>query len=205
MNELFTLKPISNLLPFDGIVEYYGVIIDTKKSDSYFLKLLTEIPWQNDTAVVFGKHITTKRKVAWYGDGDFVYNYSGTTRDSLSWTPMLLELKNLIESKTSHTYNSVLLNLYHNGAEGMGWHHDEEKGLGKNANIASLSFGAERRFDLRHNTSKITKQIVLPHGSLLVMKGETQSCWKHQLPKQLKILQPRINLTFRTFTTPDKR
>jgi len=187
-----------NLLPKDGMVNYYGKLVPSSKADNYFNILLSTITWKNDEAIIFGKRIITKRKVAWYGDKAFEYTYSKTTKLALPWTKALLELKQLVEDKTGETYNSCLLNLYHSGAEGMAWHSDGEKDLKKNGAIASLSFGAERKFGFKHKASKESIFFTLDHGSLLVMKGTTQTHWLHRLPPTAKVTRPRINLTFRT-------
>ncbi len=155
------------------------------------------IPWENDVIHMFGKCIITKRKVTWYGDNPFEYSYSNITKKALPWTQELLELKKLTETLTGEIYNSCLLNLYHSGEEGMGWHSDDEKELKRNGAIASLSFGAERKFVFKHKTTKEKVELVLDHGSLLVMKGATQSFWLHRLPPTKKVGTPRINLTFR--------
>jgi alkylated DNA repair dioxygenase AlkB len=189
---------LQNILPFDGTVNYYGKVMGTAEADSYLQILLDTIQWKNDEARIFGRHIITKRKVAWYGDQDFDYAYSGTTRTALAWTPDLLALKALTEQLTGEHYNSCLLNLYHTGDEGMAWHSDDEKMLGKDSTIASLSFGAERKFSLKHRVSKEAASLMLEHGSLLVMKGTTQTHWLHSLPKSKKVKEPRVNLTFRT-------
>lgn len=186
------------ILPLDGDTQYFGVVCDQELSNHYLDYLLQKVPWKNDEAVIYGNHYITDRKVAWYGDGNFSYSYSGKTRVAIPWTEPLLELKALAESYSGASYNSCLLNLYENGSQGMGWHHDDEKGLGKNSNIASLSFGAARRFDFRHKQNRQKISVLLEHGSLLVMAGTTQSNWQHHLPKSLKISQPRVNLTFRT-------
>lgn len=196
-----TLDSSYNLLPFDGIVNYYGPCVDSKLADSYFNYLLNQIEWKNDEAIIFGKHILTKRKVAWYGDLPFEYTYSNTTKQALPWTKELLELKTICEEKSGETYNSCLLNLYHNGDEGMAWHSDGEKDLKKNGAIASLSFGAERKFGFKHKENKQTTYVFLAHGSLLVMKGTTQTHWLHRLPPTKSVKRPRINLTFRTIVT----
>lgn len=188
----------SNLLPKDGTVLYYGKIMDYSKAEFYYNRLMETIEWKNDQAIIFGQLITTKRKVAWYGDTHFKYSYSKITKEALLWTPELQELKLLVEEKTNETYNSCLLNLYHDGNEGMAWHSDGEKDLKKNGAIASLSFGAERKFAFKHKTTKKTVSLMLEHGSLLVMKDETQTHWLHRLPPTKKISKPRINLTFRT-------
>jgi len=136
--------------------------------------------------------------VAWYGEKPFNYTYSNTTKSALPWTEELLQLKNLIEEKTGETFNSCLLNLYHDGNEGMAWHSDAEKDLKKNGAIGSLSFGAERKFAFKHKETKETVSIILEHGSLLVMKEETQTNWLHRLPPTKTVSKPRVNLTFRT-------
>ncbi len=198
--ELFKIDagPAKNLLTKDGTVHYYGQILAQEKADQYLDKLLTTIPWENDQAIIFGKRIITKRKVAWYGDRDFEYTYSNTTKRALPWTKELLELKNLTESASGEHYNSCLLNLYHSGEEGMAWHSDGEKDLKKNGAIGSLSFGAERRFAFKHKLDKTILTLMLEHGSLLVMKGTTQAHWLHRLPPTKLATKPRVNLTFRT-------
>jgi alkylated DNA repair dioxygenase AlkB len=187
-----------NLLPTDGVVHYYGKLINNQDADRYFDSLINTIDWKNDQAIIYGKLIITKRKVAWYGDTDFEYTYSKTTKRALPWTTELLELKSITEEKTGEKFNSCLLNLYHNGDEGMGWHSDAEKNLKKNGAIGSLSFGAERKFTFKHKQTSETVSLVLEHGSLLIMKGTTQTNWQHRLPPSKLIDKLRINLTFRT-------
>ncbi len=199
--DLFSDDTISNLLPQGGTVNYYGHIVKKEQADRFFNELFNTIEWKHDQAQVFGKLIVTPRKVAWYADRDFSYTYSGTTKYALPWTRELLELKQLTEKITGHTFNSCLLNLYHNGDEGMAWHSDGETMLQKNGAIASLSFGAERKFSFKHKETKETVSLLLEHGSLLVMKGETQTHWLHRLPPTTKVKRPRINLTFRTIVT----
>ena len=189
-----------NWLPQDGVVNYFGTIMSTIDANDYMQKLLDTIVWKPDEAIIFGKHIFTKREVAWYGDNEFKYTYSKTTKQALIWTPELLELKRLIELKSGETYNSCLLNLYHNGDQGMAWHSDGEKDLKKNGSIASLTLGAERKFSFKHKETKETISLTLENGSLLIMKGETQSHWLHRLPPTKLVSKPRINLTFRTIT-----
>ena len=192
------LNPEKNLLPLDGTVNYYGRVLEPELADEFYNSLLHNIDWKNDEAVIFGKKIITKRKVAWYGDKDFEYTYSKSTKTALPWTDDLLELKKIAEQKTGETYNSCLLNLYHSGDEGMAYHSDGEKDLKKNGAIASLSFGAERKFSFKHKYTGQKVELILEHGSLLVMKDQTQSFWLHRLPPTKKIATPRINLTFRT-------
>ena len=147
---------------------------------------------------MFGKTIITKRKVAWYGDQPYEYTYSHVTKSALPWTPALQRIKNKVEEVSCDTYNSCLLNLYHDGSEGMSWHSDDEKELKPEGAIASVSLGAERKFVLKHKQSAEKVEVFLHHGSLLVMKGETQTHWVHRLPPTKKVNTPRINLTFRT-------
>ena len=192
----------TNLLPKDGTVNYYGKVFSQQEADYYLECMLQTIEWKNDEAVIFGKHIITKRKVAWYGDQDFEYTYSNTTKKALPWTKELLELKIVAEKRTGETFNSCLLNLYHSGDEGMAWHSDAEKDLKPNGAIGSLSFGAERKFSFKHKQTKETVSIVLEHGSLLVMKGPCQTYWLHRLPPTKLITKPRVNLTFRTIVLP---
>lgn len=192
-----------HLLPCDGCVQYYGPVISALTADLYRDDLLNTIEWKNDEAVIFGRTIVTKRKVAWYADASFPYTYSGTTKTALPWTSMLLELKGIAEHESGEAYNSCLLNLYHDGSEGMAWHSDAEKDLKKDGAIASLSFGAERKFCFKHKTSKQTVSKILQHGSLLVMKGTTQTHWLHRLPPTKKVRSPRVNLTFRAIEKED--
>lgn len=187
-----------NLLPNDGEVLYFGPVMGREQADQFRELLLSDIEWRNDEAVIFGKKIITKRKVAWYGDKPYEYTYSNTTKQALPWTPVLLELKTLAEKVSGETYNSCLLNLYHNGEEGMAWHSDAEKDLKKHGAIASLSFGAERMFAFKHKISGEKISLVLHHGSLLIMKGRTQDLWLHRLPPVKGVKTARVNLTFRT-------
>ena len=187
-----------NLLPYDGVATYHGRILADEEAWSHYNTLLYTIPWQHDELVIFGKHIITARQVAWHGDPGLAYTYSGSTKQPLPWTKELLELKALAEQHTGLAFNSCLLNLYHDGSEGMGWHSDDEKTIAPKSGIASLSFGAERKFAFRHKQTKETVPILLEHGSLLLMAGTTQAHWHHRLPPTKKINTPRINLTFRT-------
>lgn len=195
---LFQTSPAFNLLPCDGEAIYFGPVFPVSAIDHYLHNLLDTILWKNDEAFIFGKHFITKRKVAWYGDSNYEYTYSSVTKRALSWTKELLELKKRTEDLSEATFNSCLLNLYHSGEEGMGWHSDDEKTLKKDSPIASLSFGAERSFSLKHKTGGQKVSLKLENGSLLLMKGSTQTHWLHSLPKTKKVLMPRVNLTFRT-------
>ena len=198
--QLFDIEADSehNWLPYDGTVQYYGKVVPHLSADDYLDKLLQNIAWENDQAIIFGRKIITKRKVAWYGDQAFEYTYSNIHKYALPWTKELLELKVLVESLTGELFNSCLLNLYHTGEEGMAWHSDDETDLKRDGAIASLSFGAERRFAFKHKHSKEKIELYLEHGSLLVMKDTTQSYWLHRLPPTKKVTTPRVNLTFRT-------
>lgn len=189
---------LHNLLPYDGTVHYYGPIMSKSQADIFYAALLQDIAWKHDEAIIYGKKIVTKRKVAWHADYPFSYTYSKIKKTARPWLPILNELKQIVQNVSGETFNSCLLNLYHDGSEGMAWHSDGEKELQKNAAIASLTFGAERNFAFKHkNTSKtITK--LLEHGSLLIMKDATQTNWLHRLPPTQIECAPRINLTFRT-------
>jgi alkylated DNA repair dioxygenase AlkB len=196
--DLFGYEPARNLLPCDGEVFYHGPILDTGEAGKFLHALLATVPWKNDEAVLYGKHIITARKVAWYGDSSYSYTYSGTTKEALPWTPELLSLRHSVEERVNTRFNSCLLNLYHDGSEGMGWHSDDEKSLGRNTVIASLSLGAERKFSFRHKRSGASLSLFLEEGSLLVMRGATQTWWQHCVPKVRWVAGPRVNLTFRT-------
>ena len=201
--DLFNNDPGVNLLPEDGVVFYHGSVFSTDDSRSFFSELLKQIPWRHDEVVMFGKQIVTARKVAWVAEKGVAYAYSGKSRDPPTWTPLLLELKAKCESLTGSSYNSCLLNLYHDGGEGMGWHSDNERSIVTQSSIACLSFGAERKFSLKHKLSKDTVSIQLSDGSLLEMKGTTQENWLHQIPKSKKVTSPRISLTFREMAARD--
>jgi len=188
----------ANLIHKDGVVHYYSTIMSQAAANQYLSDLLMGIEWKNDVAIVYGKKIITKRKIAWYGENPYQYSYSNTTKTALPWTKTLLTLKALVEKETGETFNSCLLNLYHDGSEGMAWHSDGEKDLKDNAAIGSLSFGAERKFSFKHKQSQETVSLYLQNGSLLVMKEETQKNWLHRLPPTKREQKPRVNLTFRT-------
>lgn len=196
--DLFSSEKTTNILPFDGVTDYHGIILNKNQCQFYYQKLMETIQWKNDQAIIFGKLITTKRKVAWYAESKFSYTYSKVTKTAIIFTKELLELKEIVEKESGETYNSCLLNLYNSGDEGMAYHSDGEKMLKKNGAIASLSLGAERKFSFKHKESKQRIDIVLENGSLLVMKKGTQTNWLHRLPPTKKVKSPRINLTFRT-------
>jgi len=195
--DLFGPDPAGNLLHIDGEVNYFGVVFSESESSWLMKKLLDEVPWKNDVTHMFGRRIVTARKVAWFADGEICYSYSGSTKTPHVWIESLLLIRSRVERLTGESYNSCLLNLYHHGEEGMGWHSDDEKSIHPESSIASVSFGAERKFSFKHKTTKEAVSIVLENGSMLDMRGETQRYWLHQLPKTKKVAEPRINLTFR--------
>ena len=187
-----------NLLPKDGIAIYHGVIFGEKEATQISKELLDTIPWKQDEVVMFGKKVITKRKVGWYGDLPFVYTYSHSAKKALPWNDVLKNIKSIAEKHTGKSFNSCLLNLYHDGQEGMSWHSDDEDTLEPDASIVSISFGAARKFSFQHKTNKTSQSILLENGSLLVMESNVQKNWLHALPKSKRISSPRINLTFRT-------
>ena len=189
---------MNNLLPKDGAVNYYGKIFTEEQSEIYYVKLLNEINWQHDVVKIFGKEITTKRKVAFLGDEGISYKYSGKTKIAEKWLQFILEIKSTVEQISGEKFNACLLNYYHNGSEAMSWHSDNEKEILKHSAIASVSFGAERKLGFKHNFTKEEISLMLENGSLLIMKDETQIYWKHKLYTNAKITEPRVNLTFRT-------
>ena len=187
-----------NLLPSDGEAYFIPRLLDEKQAQRAFEELLNGVAWENDTHSLFNRTIVTRRKTGWYGDAPFRYTYSGTTRVALKWSPELLRIKSDIEAFTRETFNSCLLNFYHDGQDGMGWHSDNEPELKPQGTIASLSLGAERRFLFKHKQSGEKRELVLTNGSLLLMHGTIQKYWLHSVPKMRKVAHPRINLTFRT-------
>ncbi|GEC77340.1 alpha-ketoglutarate-dependent dioxygenase AlkB family protein [Flavobacterium aquatile] len=197
MNSLFPKEKISFDLP-NASIEYYPNFFDTSHSEQLFAKLLNEIPWQLDYITIFGKTHPQPRLTALFGNEGKPYSYSNIIMQPNPWNPILMFIKNEIETICDENFTTVLLNLYRDGKDSNGWHADNEKELGRNPIIASVSFGAERSFHLKHNSIPDAKQkITLENGSLLLMKGETQHFWKHQIPKTAKPIGSRINLTFR--------
>ena len=187
-----------SLLPYDGEAIYVpSDSLDIPKKNWLFL-LSESIDWAHDTVTMFGTTLTLKRKSAWYGNEGAHYRYSGIQRLPLPWITPLIELKEHCELIADTTFNSVLCNFYHDGNDGMGWHRDNEPELGINPIIVSMSFGAERTFSFKHRITKERVNLILEDGSILIMRGATQSAWMHSLPKRSKIYEPRINLTFRT-------
>jgi len=181
----------------NGEYIYVPSFFDIVKANYYFHKLTREIDWKQEEINIFGRNVKLPRLTAWYGDNDKPYSFSGITLTPNPWTAELIEIKQAVESKCIALFNSVLLNLYRNGNDSISWHTDAEEELGKNPVIASVNFGATRTFQLRHKTTKQKINLKLDHGSLLIMQGELQHYWEHQVPKTSKDVGQRINLTYR--------
>lgn len=198
---LLTQNNSTNLLPKDGEVFLFNNFFDTELSNQFLQKLLQTIQWRQDYIKLFGKTHPVPRLTALYGDDRKTYTYSGILMNPLPWTDELFVIKNSIEKVAKVSFTSVLINLYRNGNDSNGWHSDNEKELGQNPVIGSVSFGSTRIFKIRHLQDKaLEKKILLTHGSFLLMQGSTQHFWEHQIPKTAKTFTPRINLTFRIIT-----
>lgn len=180
-------------------VAYIPYFFSEQEALQLMIQLQNEIQFQPDVLKIFGKTIITDRLFAWHGDQAFDYAYSGQSRIAKPWSPSLLAIKEKIELTQNAEFNCCLLNFYADGSQGMAWHSDDEKVMQENGVIASLSLGAERVFEFKHKTSNERKKILLENGSLLLMMGETQKEYLHQLPKSKQVKAPRINLTFRKF------
>ena len=197
MLDLFPNEKIVIDLP-DAIFEYYPDFFNTEKADELFKILLEETPWQQDEITVFGKTHLQPRLTALYGNEGKPYSYSNITMHPNHWNSLLTFIKEKVEETCNYSFTTVLLNRYRSEKDSNGWHADNEKELGSNPIIASLSLGEERIFYLKHNTNKEAKlSLTLKHGSLLVMKKGSQVHYKHQVPKASKPKKERINLTFR--------
>jgi alkylated DNA repair dioxygenase AlkB len=187
-----------NLLPTDGTMELYEAAIGTSEATRMFDMLIQEVSWRSETIMMFGKPVMQPRRTALYGDEGLTYRYSGRTMHPLPWTPTLLALKAVAEAYATTSFSTVLVNLYRNGADSMGWHRDNERELGPHPTIASISLGTTRLFQCKHRTDpSLRVSLPLTNGSLLVMKGAMQEQWYHQIPKERRVTEPRINLTFR--------
>jgi alkylated DNA repair dioxygenase AlkB len=191
--------PRRNLLSCDGEVFLFEDAIWERDADRLLEDLAGSIAWRQEIATIMGRRVPIPRLTAWHGETGYVY--SGIAMKPAAWTPPLLELKRCAEAHAGQAFNSVLLNLYRDGRDSVGWHADNEPGLGHNPVIASLSLGATRRFQLKHRTRVERVAIDLNHGSCLIMAGATQHHWLHQLPKTARPVGPRINLTFRRMAT----
>ena len=187
----------TELLPFDGSAILYQDFIGADRAVEIFETLLRETNWEEHDLVLFGKRIAEPRLSTWHSEADITYRYSGSLRTPQPWTDLLKSLRDECAVKTGALFNAVFANLYRDGADGVGWHSDNEPCNGPEPTIASLSFGASRRFDLRHRETKETISVELEAGSLLVMSGLSQHSWVHQVPRSKRIKEPRINLTFR--------
>lgn len=199
-NDLF-FTGFETLLSEQGKVQYQGDFIDTALATHLFKDIQNTVTLRQEAISLFGKSVLQPRLTAWIADPEVEYEYSGLRSPAQTWTPLLLELKNRLEVALNHHFNGVLCNYYRNGQDYMGWHSDDEQSLGQQAVIASISLGAERRFDLRKKRQKMAESlssVILQHGSLLVMSGQLQQYWQHRLPKQSHVDSPRINLTFRS-------
>lgn len=198
IHSLNNVKPKSGLTKIEnGEYLFYPDFFSKAESDLYLQSLKKGIDWKQESMNMYGKQLNFPRLTAWYGDNDKPYSFSGITLEPQTWTKELNEIKEKIEPISKVVFNSVLLNLYRNGNDSISWHTDAENELGKNPVIASVNFGATRKFQLRHNKTKEKIEIELTHGSLLVMQGELQHFWQHQVPKTSKVVNERINLTFR--------
>jgi len=197
--QLFPEDPLPRHIPLkDGGLEYYPRFFTTAEADSLLQQLLEQVEWKQESMTLYGKQVPFPRLMAWYGDAGSAYAFSGVTYLPRPWIPPLLQIKQRIEPVAGVTFNSVLLNLYRNGKDSMGWHADDEPELGRNPVIASVNLGAARRFMLRHRQDhRLKYALELQHGSLLIMKDQLQHYWQHQVPKTTRPLPSRINLTFR--------
>jgi alkylated DNA repair dioxygenase AlkB len=189
---------VPNLLPFDGEAYFLSSFIETVKATNFFLNLHKDVKWQQESVKIFGKSIPQPRLTAWFSDNLQTYSYSGIQMKAEKLTNELLSIRQMVQEITGMRFNSALLNLYRDGNDSVGWHRDNEKELGTEPVIASVSLGAERMFQLRNYTNKkLRVNLQLTNGSLLLMKGSTQANWEHRIPKTTSITGPRINITFR--------
>jgi len=186
-----------NILPREGEVYLYPSFFNDEESTGFFRALQETIAWKQEPIKIMGREIMQPRLTAWYGEGR-VYRYSGITMAPQPWTEELLAIKNRIEKESGQEFTNVLLNYYRDGNDSMGWHKDNEKELGVNPVIGSVSFGASRSFHFKNQSDKNLKEkVLLTNGSFLLMEGSTQHHWYHSIPKAQKISEGRINLTFR--------
>jgi alkylated DNA repair dioxygenase AlkB len=189
---------MAKLLNLDGELDFIEDFIPDREADAFLVRLQEDLAWQEENIIIAGRKIQVPRLVCWYGDPGARYRYSGVDHPPSIWTETLRALKERVEAKSGRRFNSVLGNLYRNGNDAMGWHADNEPELGPEPFIASLSFGAERRFELRHDKTRHNLSLTLSHGSLLLMGGRLQRHWRHRIPRMPGMQDPRINLTFRT-------
>ncbi|WP_347506046.1 alpha-ketoglutarate-dependent dioxygenase AlkB family protein [Pseudomonas anguilliseptica] len=193
--DLFADSPLQ--LP-DAELQLHVQWLDAATADRWLAELTAQTPWQQPQVQIYGRQLPVPRLVAWYGDAEASYRYSGLTHQPLPWPPLLALIRAQVEQAVGQSLNGVLLNYYRDGQDSMGWHSDDEAELGANPLIASLNLGGTRRFDLRRKgQSRIAHSLPLQHGSLLVMRGPTQHHWQHQVAKTRSPCAPRLNLTFR--------
>lgn len=200
MTDLFAPSPTDNLLPFQGQVNDLGVVIE--QSAELYKRLVAELPWQADKVTLFGKTHVTTRQIVWMGDTDSSYTYSGHTRQAMAWTKSVFHVKQLLEQQLATIgidviFNTCLLNFYPTGNDAMGYHADDEKELGLQPIIASLSLGATRKFVFKHKKTQDKIELYLESGQLIVMSGNTQEFWRHTITKTKTVDKGRISLTFR--------
>ena len=182
----------------DAELEFHADWLDRATADLWLAQLHAETPWQQPQLQLYGRKVVLPRLVAWYGDAEASYRYSGLTHRPLPWTPLLTQIRARLVAAVGQPLNGLLLNYYRDGQDSMGWHSDDEAELGRNPLVASLNLGGSRRFDLRRKGhSRIEYSLLLNHGSLLVMGGPTQHYWQHQVAKTRSPCAPRLNLTFR--------
>lgn len=194
MNEISTCR----LEMPDADVSFYPEFFSAGEADALFEALKMGIAWEQKSIKLYGNVMQMPRLTAWYGDPGAIYTYSGISETPLPWTPDLMQIRDRLDSEVGVQFNSVLLNYYRGGQDSMSWHSDDEPELGQNPVIASVSFGAARKFQFKHRSNpELRAAVELTHGSLLLMRGPTQHHWKHQVPKSARPLAPRINLTFR--------
>ncbi|TLX63572.1 alpha-ketoglutarate-dependent dioxygenase AlkB [Stutzerimonas nosocomialis] len=192
------LDPSSRLALADAELHYLPGWAEPAEADHWLAELIERTPWAQPQVSLYGRRFSVPRLVAWYGDPEARYRYSGLLHEPLAWTPLLTQIRQRIQDSVGRPFNGVLLNLYRDGQDAMGWHSDDEAELGRDPLVVSLSLGASRRFDLRRcGSSRIAHSLALDHGSLLVMAGSTQHHWQHQIARTRKVSAPRLNLTFR--------
>ena len=200
MTDLFAPAPTDNLLPYDGKVNDLGVVVEN--GHTLYERLLNELPWQADIVTLFGQTHVTTRQIVWMGDTDADYQYSGHVRQTVPWSGIVFHVKQYVEQALAKIgviahFNTCLLNYYPTGSDGMGYHADDEKELGAQPIIASLSLGATRKFVFKHKKTQDKVELYLESGQLVVMHGDTQTFWKHTITKTKKVSEGRISLTFR--------
>ena len=195
---MFHLRSSLTLTLPQADLEYWPQWVDADLADRWFQQLMTETPWIQPQIKLCGRQFAVPRLLAWYGDAEARYRYSGLVHDPLAWTPLMSDIRSHVEHQVGQAVNGALLNLYRDGQDAMGWHSDDEPELGPEPLVVSLNLGATRRFDFRRKgTSRIEHSLALEHGSLLVMRGPTQHHWQHQIARTRKVTEPRLNLTFR--------